>query len=201
MKRLVIAILICLAAGSAQAQEVYNSSGRIKPRKQMKKTGFDRDKLILGGDIRLNLGTYLNVGIAPILGYRFTDHFSAGVKIGYTFKREEIDPSYLPLGVSNVFTQNVYTASIWARYFVWQNIFVQLEPEINSYDYYEGDPNTGQYIKKSVAGPSLLLGVGFKQPISDRTSFVATIVYDALQDKYSIYGNQIDVRFGVLVGF
>jgi methyl coenzyme M reductase gamma subunit len=82
-----------------------------------------------------------------------------------------------------------------------------VDAEGNHFDLYDGsydlDQATGKvkYLKKQVTAPSILVGLGIKQPISDRTSFVSTVVYDVLQDPNSFYQNQIDIRFGLMVGF
>lgn len=194
MKRLVIAILICLSAVSVQAQEVYNSSGRIKPRKQVKKKGFDRDKLILGGDVQLEFGTYTTLGVAPIIGYRFSNRFSAGLQIGYNYIKGDLY-DYYGQKIETV-KYNAFTAGLWARYFVWQNIFLQAEPEYNSVTYSSTyDP------RQTFEFPRVMVGVGFKQPITDRLSFVPVVLYDVLQDPKSIYAPQLNFRFGLLVGF
>jgi len=56
-----------------------------------------------------------------------------------------------------------------------------------------------QTAKRNV--PCLLLGVGLRQPISDRVSLILLGMYDVLQDKYSPYKNTLVIRFGVAVGF
>ena len=202
--------VLCLTVWTATAQDVYNSSGRASyNKKQHEKKGFDADKLILGGDIRLSIGQYLSVGLAPIAGYRITDNFSAGVKVGYNFRRQKeyFQNPFTGMDDNFVFKSNIYCASVWTRYIVYQNFFVHLEAEANSYDLYDGtynvDPGSGKitYLKKNVVAPSVLVGICIKQPISDRTSFVSTIVYDVLNDPNSFYQNQIDIRFGLLVGF
>jgi hypothetical protein len=211
MKKLVAAVVFCVLCVSAQAQNVYNSSGRANARKQASGDGgFDIDRLIVGGSLNLWLGSITNVGLAPMVGYRITDNFAAGLKVGYNYYRYKDAYSYQNFQQEVKYytvTQNIYSAGIWARHILWENIFVHGEVEANIYDYYDGTYSWNaaytelKFNKKLVTAPSILLGLGFKQPLSDRTSFTATILYDVLQDKYSLYGNQIDFRFGVLVGF
>jgi hypothetical protein len=209
MKGMIMACVLCLSVWTAGAQNVYNSSGKSNYRKPNQHKGFSSDDLIIGGDIRLTIGQYMSLGLAPIIGYKLTDNFSAGAKIGYNYRRERyvfLNP-FTNLEDDFVFRQNIYCASLWTRYIVFQNFFLHLEAEGNFYDLYDGsyelNQTTGEikYLKKQVIAPSILVGVGIKQPISDRTSFVSTIVYDVLQDPNSFYQNQIDIRFGILVGF
>lgn len=211
MKKLITSIVICLLAISVQAQDVYNSSGRVKARKPEKESGFDPDKLIFGGGLGLWFGTITDITIAPVVGYRFSDNFSAGLSLGYSYYRYKNFMYYenLHTGATEYWTlkQNFYTASLWGRYIFYDNIFGHLEIEANMHDYYDGsggyDMNTGKYsyYSKKVTSPALLVGGGFKQPVSERTSLTMTVLYDALQDKYSPYRDRLLFRIGFLAGF
>src|SRR5688572_5075953 len=90
MYRISIIIALCVGlAASASAQEVYNSSGerRVAPKKKEAKKGFDPQRLIYGGGLGLSFGTITAVGVAPVLGYRITDNFAAGIGLGYQYLR------------------------------------------------------------------------------------------------------------------
>lgn len=206
MKNVFLILIVSFLSIKMNAQNTYSSSGRRIPPKPVKKTGFDRDKLVLGGDFRISLGAQIGVGIAPIVGYKITDNFFAGVRVGYSFDRAIIDYNNLPAGsTNNVFKFNSYSGSIWARYLLWESIFLQTELEYDIFDTYYQSDITGLYEPKSIESPSVLLGVGFRQPISDRVSFNTTILYDVLNAPYSYYQlsgkGGFDFRIGVLVGF
>ncbi|MGC4057342.1 MAG: hypothetical protein QM743_04370 [Chitinophagaceae bacterium] len=204
MKKTVFALLLCLIAASVSAQQIYNSSGRKVARKPAKKTGFDVGNLVVGGDIRLGIGSGVSLGLAPIAGYKFNDIFSAGLRVGYGYDRIKYDFNYLPSGATtNIFSTNSYCAGIWGRVSFLQNFFVHVEGQYNFYQRYYIDGLTSEILKENVSAPSLLLGLGIKQPISDRVSFNITGVYDVLGDPNSYYSqmNGIEIRMGVLVGF
>ncbi|HTN17327.1 MAG TPA: hypothetical protein VL092_06590 [Chitinophagaceae bacterium] len=206
MRNILLTLMVCLLATTSEAQNIYNSSGRKTAKKTSAKKGFDRDKLVLGGDFRLGIGQQISVGIAPIVGYKLVDNFYAGVRLGYSYDRFKIDYSYLPASATtNVFSFNSYSGGVWARYLFWQTIYVHTEFEYNIFDTYYPNDITGLYEKKSIKSPSVLLGVGLRQPISDRASFNATILYDVLNDPYSYYNvtgkGGFDFRIGLLVGF
>lgn len=205
----VLSMLCVLLAISAGAQEVYNSSGRrITSKKQEKKGGFDRDKLIIGAGIP-NLGFYngvFSIGLAPIVGYRITDNFSAGVGVGFQYVSFKDYYTFYPGGQEERYPlrSTFYYPSVWARYVVFQNFFVHVEGEYDMQTLTQYGPDFSGNIEKyktSYNSPALLVGAGLRQPVSDNSSLVIMALYDVLQDKYSPYRNTLDLRIGFNVGF
>lgn len=214
MKRIFFACILSVVSLSVFAQgEVYSSSGKPikKDRRTEREKGFDPTRLVFGGGLVFNIGGGVtDLGISPILGYKITDKFSAGIGLGYEYFKiknfyEVSNPNnglleYYPFKVS------VYTGSVWARYLIWNNIFAQVEPQmivfkssVPSYDY---SLVPAPLVKKSEGFnvPRLLVGGGVRQPLGGRTALVVTLLYDVIRDKNSPY-NGLDVRFGFNVGF
>jgi hypothetical protein len=212
MKRIFLMLGLAVLAFNSIAQEVYSSSGR--PVDEKKKyddeevKGFDPSKLIFGGGFVFGVGGGVtNLGVMPVVGYRFTDRFAAGIGLGYQYYKvkdafAEVDNQGQVLRTIDYKT-SIYRGSLWARYVLFGNIFVHIEPELNSLDKppYQ-DQTTGQIrMNDRVMVPCLLAGGGIRQPLSDRVSFVAMILYDVLQEPYSPYMKTVDFRIGVNVGF
>jgi hypothetical protein len=202
MKKAFVALCLCVLAFSVSAQQIYNSSGRKTPKKPAKKSLFSSDNLIIGGDVRMSFGGGLNLGLAPIVGLKFNDVISAGVRVGYGYTRYQAD---LPAGFqSNLVTANSYCGGIWGRVMFLENLFVHIEPQYVFYDQPYLDYNNYEIAKKKMQSSSMFIGGGIRQPISDRASMNLTILYDILStDKNNYYYqmNGIDVRIGFLVGF
>lgn len=199
-------LFVCLWVNTLQAQEIYNSSGRKVAKKPEKQKGFDIDKLVLGGDFRFNVGLGVSLGIAPMVGYKITDHFVAGVRLGYSYDRFKLDYQDLPASATtNVFSYNTYTGGLWTRYLIFETVYLHAEMEYNFFQQYYQDASTGDIYKKMIESPSLMIGAGFKQPISDRVSVNTTLLYDVYNDPYSYYhinnGSGFDFRMGFLIGF
>jgi len=213
MKKIWILGLCLLLAGGVQAQTVYRSSGKAKynakNKRQREKTDF-LDHLVFGGGLSLSLGNYTAISVAPVIGYRITDNFSAGVGFGYQYLRIK---DYLPVpsntGGTNEWWDlkaNMFSTSAWARYIIWNNIFAHAEYEMNfmtfkgpGYDR-SGSGNIVE-VKERYQVPCLLLGGGYRTPIGDKASINFSLLYDALQDVYSPYGNQPFIRIQFLMGF
>lgn len=215
MKKILTVLALTCITLSLHAQEVYNSSGRRTASRQKQSEGFDPGKLIFGGGVALGFGnSSLVLGASPIIGYRITDKFSAGVGIGYLYFRikEEValyDPTTNEIR-TYPFKSSLFYPSLWARFLVTQNLFVHAEFEYDFqsakfYDY-DADPasptvNQPIMMKENRQSQALLLGGGFRQPISTNVSFVGMLLYDVLQQEYSPYKNRLDFRLGVAVGF
>jgi hypothetical protein len=206
MKKISLVLMLCLCtAAYASAQDVYNSSGtRAFKKKNDQPKGFDPQRLIFGGGLGLSFGTVTSIGVAPIIGYRITDHFSAGIGLIYQYLQQN-DYYYLQ-GNNYDYKASILAPSIWTRYVVFTNLFVQAAYEHNFISYTDirydqnGSGNIESY-KVKYNCPSLLLGGGYRQPVSENSSMLVMILYDVLQDPYSPYYGRLDFRFGFAVGF
>ena len=203
MKRIVVILSFLFVVSSSFAQDVYMSSGHTGYHKKAKKKGFDPSKLIVGGGIDAGLsGNTIVLGISPIIGYSFFDNFSAGIGIGYEFNKT---PSVVDQydNVLYYAYDNMFFPSVWARYFVYRNIYVTT---VFEYDFINIsstnlDYNSQPYKEKyNVTNPCLLTGVGFKQPLGGRVSAVMEIMYDVLQQPNSPYLGQPIMRIGFCAG-
>lgn len=193
MKKIILATVLCLGILQSQAQEIYNSSGKAgkaRYKENVEKKGFDPHKLIFGGGLGLSFGTYTNIYIAPSVGYRFTDHFAAGVSLGYNYLNIK-DYVWSTNQYTNEekymnFSQSIYSGSVWARYTFLENFITQAEFELNNISDINGNkfdadgwlvPNTYR-----TTIPSLLLGGGYRQPIGNGSYLFMMLMYDVLQD-------------------
>jgi hypothetical protein len=210
MKRIIV-ILMLFAGFTASAQEVYTSSGKPAGSKRYQKdeSGFDWSKLIVGGGLGLSFGDYTSISISPIVGYRFTDHFAAGIGMGYQYLKIK---DYIQLTDLNQVTSyydyksSIFSPSVWTRYLITDNIFAHVEYEHNFMSFQNfrfaqnGSGNIESYQEKLNA-PSLLVGGGFRSAIGDHASFTIAVLYDVIQDDNSPYKNRIFPRIGFNLGF
>jgi hypothetical protein len=208
MKNVILVLLLFAGISYASAQDVYTSSG--KPgyhKKTKKKKGYDPEKLIIGGTLNAGFGGgYANVGVGPLLGYRITDHFSAGVGLGYQYYQEpeyNIDPVD-PYKVYYI-KENIVYPSIWTRYYVYRNFFVSGTFEFDVISLKgPGYDHMGNFttLKENVTNPCALIGAGFRQPLGGRVSAYFELIYDVLQGQYSPYpAGSPDIRIGFGAGF
>jgi hypothetical protein len=210
MKNIVVVLLLFIGVSAASAQEVYSSSGKpgyYKKTRNHSTHGYDPSRLIVGGGLNAGLSDGgANAGISPLIGYRFTDQFSAGVGFGYQYYKfvSYVDQNYN----SYYSTDNIIYPSIWGRFFVWRNIFIDATFEYDfifqkdPVDGTPGSPNYGNLVPttSTYTAPCLLLGAGLKIPIAGRVSLFAEIMYDILQQPNSPYLDQLVPRAGICAG-
>jgi hypothetical protein len=217
------------ASLSAPAQQVYNSTGRLgtpKYRDNAQKKGFDVNRLVIGGGLGLGFGNGIfSFQVSPIVGYRFTNRFAAGIGLSYQYASFK-DYTYLVNPNTNEEfykspRSSIISPEVWARFKVFDNLFVSAIGEYNFTHY--TDYAWAQYngwniekVKLNYSMPCLLLGVGYAQPITDNASFVIIASYDVLQKSdgklvsdsrgnqyqvYSPYYRNLDLRIGFNIGF
>jgi hypothetical protein len=208
MKNLFIVFLLLVGVSAATAQEVYTSSGKPgyhKKSAKKHKKGYDPDRLIVGGGFAAGYSSgYASFGLAPIVGYRITDHFMAGVGFGYKYAQQPVYVDPVDPNKASYIRQNLLYPNIWTRYIVFRNFFVSGTVE---YDFISqrgpGYDNYGNLttVKMNVTNTALLLGAGLRQPLGGRVSLFAELIYDVLQGENSPYPKGTpDVNFGFAAG-
>jgi hypothetical protein len=225
MKKITLLMLSCLLAVGVRAQVIYNSSGKqgeAKYARNKPKKGFDPNRLIFGGGVSAGMGDgMLALGVSPIAGYRFSDRLSAGLRLGYQYywikDGQELWYGTTGQTVLKNLNYHIISPGVWGRFIVWKSIFLMGEYEHNFFTSKEFfTTQTGVGSKRVFDNaPSLLLGAGIRQPVSDNASFVLMAFYDVLQNipanqrtdaygnTYSIspYAGQIGFRIGFNLGF
>ncbi|WP_162053007.1 hypothetical protein [Pontibacter pamirensis] len=125
------------------------------------------DRMYFGGSFGLQFGTYTNISLLPILGYRLTDKFSMGVGAVYHYSKFR-GYSYSSYG-GRAFTQlelfNIGDGAILGH--------AEVELLNTRYeDIYGGLSND----RTNITLP--LVGVGYRQRISDKASVDMLLLYN-----------------------
>ena len=187
----------------AMAQQVYNSSGKANYKKK-KRTGYDPDKLVLGGGVSLGVGSgYASLGVAPIIGYRIMKPWFAGVGVGYQYLQM---PDKIDLNNNILFAfKNIVSPSLWTRCFVYRNIYAVGIYEYDLINKKSSQMNvfTSEYerVKENMTNQCLFVGIGTKQALGGRVSLYMELVYDVLQGQNSPYPTgSPNLRIGMAVG-
>jgi len=153
-------------------------------------------RMDFGGYFGAQFGDITLIDIAPLVSYRVTEKFHAGLGITYQFYK---DSRYYP-----DYKTNSYGGSIFGRYFIWRDLFGHFEYaplNVNYYDYYYD--NNGSYIyreKGSVWVHDVLLGGGYRQWMGQKAFMSLMFLWNVNETYFSPYRNPI-IRIGFGVGF
>jgi hypothetical protein len=150
------------------------------------------ERIDFGGYLGIQFGTITLINISPLASYRITPKFHAGLGLTYQYYQ---DNTYNPH-----YSSSAYGGSIFARYFIWRDLFVHLEYAplyITNFVYYPPYTNpTG----KAPWAHDILIGGGYRQWIGDKAFMSLMLLWNLNQTIYSPYSNPI-FRIGFGVGF
>ena len=194
MKKIILVFTLCTVTLFAFAQDEEEP----KPEKEK---GFQKEKLFVGGNFGVSFGSYTFINISPLIGYRFTDHFAAGVGLNLQYVSEKLEDN----GDTYYKTeQGVTGLSVFGRVYPIRQFMLQVQPEVNyifGKEKYYLPPNPGEYNLDSEIVPSVLLGGGLVLPAGGRGALIISVFYDILQRDNSPYSNNAIVNFSYNVGF
>ena len=155
------------------------------------------DRIFFGGNFGMQFGTITNVEVSPLVGYRITPRFSAGLGTRFEYFKDK--------GIIYPYETTILGGSVFTRYVIIQNlgeginlglntgIFTQAEYEMLSLEREYFEPpytGTGRFFVHSI-----LLGGGIIQPIGRRSAFLVTVLYNLNESARSPYSNPI-IRIG-----
>ncbi len=144
------------------------------------------DKVYFGGNFGLQFGDQTVVDVNPLIGYRVTEKLSVGITATYIYYKFR-DPYYTSLSYSS----NIYGGSIFARYFLLENIFAHVEGELLNLEV--PNPILRRNVREDIFG--FYVGGGYRQPLGDRSSLNILLLYNLNDNANSPYQNPI-IRIG-----
>jgi hypothetical protein len=145
------------------------------------------DHLVYGGNVSLNFGNVTSIGVSPMIGYKLTDKFIPGIGFTYNYLRFHYQ-GYQSEAI------HIYGGSIWARYYLFENVFLHGEYESlnGEWDPY-GRPGYRYYLN------SALVGGGYRQG-SDGLSTYILVLYNVTFNESSPYDSPWVIRVGLGFG-
>lgn len=182
-----ILIFICLILLSSRA---INAQGEIKPPPKQKNHNI-LDRIDFGGYLGATFGDVIYVEVSPLASYRITEKFHAGMGLTYMYYSEN--------GPYGHYSSSSYGGSIFARYFVWRDLFLHLEyaplyrPDFIPYPYPSPNGHASQWAQ------DVLIGGGYRQWVGDKAFMSIMFLWNVNETVYSPYINPI-IRIGFGVG-
>ncbi|MES2565393.1 MAG: hypothetical protein V4565_00915 [Bacteroidota bacterium] len=145
-----------------------------------------KERLFFGGNVGAWFGSTTYVNLSPLVGYKINKELSVGVGFTYNY--------YSQTYLGQRYTSTIYGSNTFARYFILENFFGQVGwDRLSVSDYTSPIPNSRVWID------NILVGGGYRQPFSERGSFVAAIFYNLNQTPLTPYPNPI-IQVGFNIG-
>jgi hypothetical protein len=151
-----------------------------------------KGKWFAGGGFGMTFGTIDSISLSPMIGYHVIPRFDVGTQLFYTWLN---DGRYEP-----DLETNEYGATVFARFRVFSNIFLEADYQYTNYEYFTGfgtQTDRANY-------DSFLAGAGYGFPMGGRASFYVSALYDFGYDDNSYnrpYDSAWRIQVGVGVGF
>ena len=151
-----------------------------------------KDRIFTGGNFGLSFGsgnTFIEV--APLVGYRFTNAFSAGGGISYRYRNVKLSNN------QSVSTTD-YGGSLFARYNVYDPFFAMAEYEFLNYEipFFNAESSRESY-------NSVLIGGGVSQPLGGKATMNFIALYNMSYSDLTPgpYTSPWIIRGGISIGF
>jgi len=200
MRRLAIAIVLFTALQAAaqtpapvppppQPDPPPAQESAPPPPKPAKHSG--PSKWFAGGGFGLAFGTVDYITVAPMIGYHVIPRFDVGTQLYYSWVD---DGRYSP----SVET-NDYGATLFARFRVFRQFFLEADYQYTNYEYVTGIGTTDR-----ANYDAFLAGGGYGIPIGGRASFYVSALYDFSyndNDVFLPYDSPWRIQVGAMVGF
>lgn len=166
-------LLFCVSITLIQAQSETEN-------KQDKKKSSFFSRFSLGGNVGFSLGDPVFANVSPLLGYRISERFQAGLGVSYIYQNPKSTPP-----------QHLYGGRAYSKYQVLGPLFVWGELEGLNTEELRQDGST---IRTWQWAP--LLGGGLQLSLGERAKLYFTVLYNVAHDDKSWRGTPWETRFG-----
>jgi hypothetical protein len=151
-----------------------------------------KERIFTGGNFGLSLGTgNTYIEVAPLVGYRFTNAFSAGGGFSYRYRNVKVSNNL------NISTTD-YGLNLFSRYNVYDPFFAMAEYEFLNYEipFSNGESNRESY-------NSFLVGGGVSQPLGSKATMNFIALYNLSYSELTPgpYNSPWVIRGGISLGF
>jgi hypothetical protein len=157
----------------------------VRPEEEEERTF--KDRMFWGGSFGLQFGTYTNISLLPVVGYKATETFWVGIGGVYHFQR------YQKMNFNN------YGGRVFAQQQVLDNFLIHAEYEHLSVEYPDNFTN-GSFdrLRQSIGLP--MAGLGYRQRIGVKATADILVLYNFNDTFPSPYSNPV-IRAGFSIPF
>lgn len=185
---LIFSFLIITISAYSQVEE------QVTPQQEQKEKLPFRERIVFGADFGLSFGTYTYIKLAPTVGYRITNRFTAGLGPIYIYARDK----YYDAETS------IYGGKTYGSFVIYQgtqkenrlgigDLMLYTENEIINVEKFDVSDRV-----QRIWIDNLLLGGGLYQTLGGRLGVSILVLWDVTQNFYSPYYRENPVfKFGL----
>lgn len=155
------------------------------------------DKLFFGGNLGLQFGNTTYIDVSPLVGYKVTEKFHAGIGATYIYESSKV--RFTNTSVLRYETSH-YGGRLFGRYYVWENLFAHAEYEYLNLGWPDYNSLSGKIEIQRENINSIFIGGGYAQPIGPNAAFLIMALWNVNEGVNSPYVNPL-FRFGIVAGF
>ncbi len=149
-----------------------------------------KDRFYFGGNLGLQFGNQTYIDISPLVGYKITEKFSAGLGITYIYYKQRF-PNYPQYN----YETSIYGGRVFSRYYIIENLFAHTEIEMLNMEVF--DVIKYEYKRKNILSP--FVGAGYVQRFGQSSGIYIMLLYNLNDTPDSPYSNPV-IRIGVNLG-
>lgn len=184
MKKL-LAISFMFLTTLAVAQDDGYVYGDTQPKpKTPQNSGFDWERVTIGGGFGMTFGDFTYVEVAPNLGYYLTDNILVGVGANYTYYEDKYYN----------YKTSIYGGRVFAEY-LFENMpfLAHTEAEVINFE---------EYLGSRINVVNLYVGGGIKQRFGGNSYFYILALWNLNETRESLYFNPPSpiIRGGIAIG-
>lgn len=143
------------------------------------KKGFDKRRFFFGGDLGAQFGSLTAIDIAPTVGYTFHRMFKMGISLSFEYFAYN---HYTPISIERR-RHFIYGGSVFARFYPIKYVYLHVEMMgLNQ-------PRPGSDKRRWMGYP--LVGLGYNQPVGERTALQLQLLWNLNNSSESILANPI----------
>jgi hypothetical protein len=160
-----------------------------------------KDKITYGGNASAAYASGWFLELMPVIGYRATHRLTVGIGPSFAYRSfmYVIDPITTSNSGYVINGNSIWGGRVFASFNVFRQFFVRGEIEELRIPYGKVDPSGMNYIESSRFVPATLLGIGMRQPITEKAYSYFVFMYDLTYDPvYSYQQSPLRISVGFM---
>ncbi len=193
---MIILLSVILLNVSAQVTEIDPEDAAYEENDDEDSDPSWTDKIVLGGNLGAQFGTFTAVDISPLIGYKVTDKLTPGV--GFTYQYVSYKYPYEdPFNYYIDYKSSIVGGRIFTQYDIFYGLFAHAEYENLWIKVQPEEP----YLPYKAQEPGFFLGGGYNLEVGGKAYLQLMALYNLLWSADNlVYASPFQIRIGIKLG-